>query len=830
MSLVVRLCVRPAACRASIAGAGIAKAGRAACVAAGRYRQCAGALRTTAMAVKHSSRSISTTTTTTTTGEAELEEGEGEQPIPGIDKELVRALRELHGVEVPTPLQRAIAREMVCDVEQHLFIRQETGTGKTLMMLAAVLSQAVRDFHRIKTMKINGAPITTNKVFTALAVNAVIVVPNRELALQLEAWSHALLRCAYPRLPAIRFVQRFVAQTVAEEEELGGIGGGSGSGSSNRRELRVLDRHGPPVVVIGTYRRLLQLFRDPSVPLVVRPPRLMRDLFSGSILPERSRPKTADGTEAEMEDEMEAEEEADAKRLASPFDSSVGDPNRFLQALHSRSKWYASRMAGRGALEREDLESFVGLRKLVVDEIDSTLSLDSRHSSSSNNNKNSYKTRRKGHSTPSAPPPRLGQVLVKAIMEMCGSTSMLAHVMGVGKEDGNDSRAPSIYQRTLATSLSPSEIRDLGASGTRTRLTTETVQRLSSIFASVSQGAMARLRAAEASRLAAPRSPDSDSNSNTAGRIRRENEILMSDRRLSTASPASLQVVVAAATPTRSLRHWLQVSGCLHGQVSYLERKQREAHEPHNIPPAIKHHCLIIENGQVVRNLRQKQRIARDSNDWMRKSQAAAAGRQGGRDRRPMENEDADEEEGYGATNPNESRRMLSGMIGEVAGNVIEHFAPTGPVLIFTHPSANKQALIQGLRPFGIVPRDILDHFRARDQQQKQQTEAEAEAAMEAAEPRTLYRRQRLPPPVYLISEPAARGLDLPDTSLVLVLDTPSSSASYLHMAGRTGRFGRTGHVVSVMPMGVFGFFESKMRAVYSVLGIAPERLTLVND
>ncbi|KAJ1727645.1 hypothetical protein LPJ72_005837 [Coemansia sp. Benny D160-2] len=780
------------------------------------------------MRVQHSSRSISTTTTTTTatTGEAELEEGEGEQPIPGIDKELVRALRELHGVEVPTPLQRAIAREMVCDVEQHLFIRQETGTGKTLMMLAAVLSQAVRDFHKIKTMKINGAPITTNKVFTALAVNTVIVVPNRELALQLEAWSHALLRCAYPRLPAIRFVQRFVAQTVAEEEELGGIGGDTGSGSSNRRELRVLDRHGPPVVVIGTYRRLLQLFRDPSVPLVVRPPRLMRDLFSGSILPERSRPKTADGTEAEVE--VKAEEEADAKRLASPFDSSVGDPNRFLQALHSRSKRYASRMAGRGALEGEDLESFVGLRKLVVDEIDSTLSLDSRHSGSSNNS--SYKTRRKGHSTPSVPPPRLGQVLVKAIMEMCGSISMLAHVMGVGKEDGDDSRAPSIYQRTLATSLSPSEIRDLGASGTRTRLTTETVQRLSSIFASVSQGAMARLRAADASRLAAPRSPDSNSNSDsdTAGRIRRENEILVSDRRLSTASPASLQVVVAAATPTRSLRHWLQVSGCMHGQVSYLERKQREAHEPHNIPPAIKHHCLIIENGQVVRNLRQKQRIARDSNDRMRKSQAAAAGRQGGRDRRPMENEDADEEEGFGATDPNESRRMLSGMIGEVAGNVIEHFAPTGPVLIFTHPSANKQALIQGLRPFGIVPRDILDHFRARDQQQKQQ--AEAEAAMEAAEPRTLYRRQRLPPPVYLISEPAARGLDLPDTSLVLVLDTPSSSASYLHMAGRTGRFGRTGHVVSVMPMGVFGFFESKMRAVYSVLGITPERLTLVND
>ncbi|KAJ2658092.1 hypothetical protein IWW48_004190 [Coemansia sp. RSA 1200] len=828
MSLVVRLCARPAACRASIAGAGIAKAGRASCVAVGRYRQSAGGPRTTAMGVRHSSRSISTTTKTaaaeasSAAGDAEQEEGG--RPIPGIDRELVRALRELHGVEVPTPLQEAIAREMVCEVEQHLFIRQETGTGKTLMMLAAVLSQALRDFHKLKAMTIDGAPITTNKVFTTLAVNTVIVVPNRELALQLEAWSHDLLRCAYPKLPAIRFVQRFVAQSVAEEEELGGIGGGTGSGSSNRRELRVLDRHGPPVVVVGTYRRLLQLFRDPSVPLVVRPPRLMRDLFSGSILPERNSTKTTDESEAE----------ADARPLASPFDNSIKDPNRFLQALHSRSKQYASKMTGRGELEKGDLGSYVGLRKLVIDEIDSTLSLDSRRSSKP------VKTRRNSPSTPSVPPPRLGQVLVKSIMEMCGNTSMLAHVMGVNKKDSSDSSggwAPSIYQRTLATALSPPEIRDLGASGIRTRLTTETVKRLSSIFTSVSQGAMARLRTTEASRLAAPRLPDSDSNTADRGRSRREDEIAMGDRRLSTASPASLQVVVAAATPTRGVRHWLQISGCLHGQVSYLERKQREAHEPHDIPRAIKHHCLIIENGEVVRNLRQKQRITRNSNDWARKSQvAAAAGRQDGRDRRPMdeENEEDEEEdggEGYGAgiggTDPNESRRMLSGMIGEVAGNVIEHFAPTGPVLIFTHPSANKQALIQGLRPFGIVPRDILDHFRARDQQQQQ---SEAETAMEAAEPRTLYKRQRLPPPVYLISEPAARGLDLPDTSLVLVLDTPSSSASYLHMAGRTGRFGRTGHVVSVMPMGVFGFFESKMRAVYSVLGIVPERLTLVKD
>ncbi|KAJ2678997.1 mRNA splicing protein prp28, partial [Coemansia spiralis] len=36
-------------------------------------------------------------------------------------------------------------------------------------------------------------------------------------------------------------------------------------------------------------------------------------------------------------------------------------------------------------------------------------------------------------------------------------------------------------------------------------------------------------------------------------------------------------------------------------------------------------------------------------------------------------------------------------------------------------------------------------------------------------------------PKVFLATEEAARGLDLPDTSLVLILDIPKSVASYAH-------------------------------------------------
>ena len=52
---------------------------------------------------------------------------------------------------------------------------------------------------------------------------------------------------------------------------------------------------------------------------------------------------------------------------------------------------------------------------------------------------------------------------------------------------------------------------------------------------------------------------------------------------------------------------------------------------------------------------------------------------------------------------------------------------------------------------------------------------------------------------VLLATEHAARGLDLPNTSHVFILGPPSSPESYLHMAGRVGRFGRSGVVVNVL-------------------------------
>jgi len=52
---------------------------------------------------------------------------------------------------------------------------------------------------------------------------------------------------------------------------------------------------------------------------------------------------------------------------------------------------------------------------------------------------------------------------------------------------------------------------------------------------------------------------------------------------------------------------------------------------------------------------------------------------------------------------------------------------------------------------------------------------------------------------VLLATDLAARGLDLPNVRVVLNFDTPRNAVSYAHRAGRTGRFGKPGAVVSVV-------------------------------
>ncbi|KAF9543459.1 hypothetical protein EC957_000820 [Mortierella hygrophila] len=74
---------------------------------------------------------------------------------------------------------------------------------------------------------------------------------------------------------------------------------------------------------------------------------------------------------------------------------------------------------------------------------------------------------------------------------------------------------------------------------------------------------------------------------------------------------------------------------------------------------------------------------------------------------------------------------------------------------------------------------------------------------------------------IYIAHEENARGLDLPGLSHVFIVGLPSSPSSYLHMAGRTGRMGERGEVVTILRDDEF--LEDRARSLFRMLSVKVE-------
>jgi superfamily II DNA/RNA helicase len=70
--------------------------------------------------------------------------------------------------------------------------------------------------------------------------------------------------------------------------------------------------------------------------------------------------------------------------------------------------------------------------------------------------------------------------------------------------------------------------------------------------------------------------------------------------------------------------------------------------------------------------------------------------------------------------------------------------------------------------------------------------------------PSALVERRDERTPLLITFEDMARGLHFEAVETVFILGMPDSPATYLHLAGRTGRQGRKGSVVTVCPGAAF--------------------------
>ena len=101
--------------------------------------------------------------------------------------------------------------------------------------------------------------------------------------------------------------------------------------------------------------------------------------------------------------------------------------------------------------------------------------------------------------------------------------------------------------------------------------------------------------------------------------------------------------------------------------------------------------------------------------------------------------------------------------------------------LIFVHRGSTAERVAERLNYHGLP---VADLHGARDKLARQ-------AALE--------RFRKGEARVLIASDIAARGLDIVGVDLIINLDAPSQSRDYLHRAGRTGRSGREGLVVSLL-------------------------------
>ncbi|KAL7323394.1 hypothetical protein PS15p_211306 [Mucor circinelloides] len=177
----------------------------------------------------------------------------------------------------------------------------------------------------------------------------------------------------------------------------------------------------------------------------------------------------------------------------------------------------------------------------------------------------------------------------------------------------------------------------------------------------------------------------------------------------------------------------------------------------------VKHHCLVISN-DTIRNLTPKaQNEQQDISS---------------RESKKVDFDDMDD-------------RMMESIA------ILQELEPVRNGILFVGPTISVASVKQKLQEQGIVAEDIKN-----------------------------YHTNKRKPDLWVATEFAARGVDIPGVSHVFILGRPATVTSYVHMAGRTGRLGPQGfaHGKVIHLVREHGWIESKMANMYELLNIPVQK------
>ncbi|KAG0215704.1 hypothetical protein BGX33_000934 [Mortierella sp. NVP41] len=288
-----------------------------------------------------------------------------------------------------------------------------------------------------------------------------------------------------------------------------------------------------------------------------------------------------------------------------------------------------------------------------------------------------------------------------------------------------------------------------------------------------------------------------------------------------------IQIVAASATMNRLMRHWLESRGWIQ-DPAWVDTTKSVV-----LPEGIEHHCVIV-GADSVRNMRFDTKSAEmEGSEGQDKEVNWAETDQEWRQSKDKDTISTSKDKDLtwkeqklnapGVVSPeldekavekfrDDDDRMLEGVAMACQLDEVKS------ACVFFCTSFSLTDLATRLEfEFGLPVKTIQNAFQQQNQdglgKDKEEKSTTAATILTAAGKKSEGRAG-----IYLAHEANARGLDLPGLSHVFIVGLPSSPSSYLHMAGRTGRMGQTGQVVTILRDDEF--LEDRARSLFRMLNV----------